>query len=184
MTGADRATPPRAVDGKWPVTVTYLEMRERPQRPTVPRPAVRIALMRAEKPTVSFYRYLYDAVGRSWYWYERKRLSDAALRAIIQDEKVEVVVLYVAGVPAGYAELDCRKDGVVDLAYFGLVPEFIGHGLGGYFLNWAIDEAWQRGPERVTVNTCTLDHPRALPLYQRLGFVPYRRADLMIDPPR
>jgi hypothetical protein len=27
-----------------------------------------------------------------------------------------------------------------------------------------------RAAPRLTVNTCTLDHPRALPLYLRMGF--------------
>ena len=30
--------------------------------------------------------------------------------------------------------------------------------------------AWSHPIPRLTVNTCTLDHPRALPLYQRMGF--------------
>ena len=36
--------------------------------------------------------------------------------------------------------------------------------------------AWDReGVRRMTVNTNSLDHPRALPLYQRAGFEPVRR---------
>ena len=63
----------------------------------------------------------------------------------------------------------------MDLAYFGLMPEFIGLRLGGYLLNWGIDQAWSSTPGKVTVNTCDLDHPRALPLYQKMGFQPVRR---------
>ena len=48
----------------------------------------------------------------------------------------------------------------------------------------AIDLAWTDGTERVTVNTCTLDHASALPLYQRFGFVPYERKEIEIDDPR
>ena len=32
-----------------------------------------------------------------------------------------------------------------------------------------------RGPRAVTVNTCTADHPRALPTYLRAGFHPIRQ---------
>jgi hypothetical protein len=35
-----------------------------------------------------------------------------------------------------------------------------------------VNEAFSRGAPKVTVNTCTLDHPAALPLYQRIGFEP------------
>lgn len=166
-----------------PITITYLRMDAQPTRPTPPAPAVPHAIMRAEDPTVHFYRYLYDTVGESWVWSNRRYMSDEDLAAIVQDPNVEVMVLYVKGVPAGYAELDFRGlPGEADLAYFGLMPEFIGRGLGVWFLHWAISELWSRGPESITVNTCTKDHPSALPMYQRMGFVPCSREEATLRP--
>ncbi len=156
-------------------TVTYLEMRAPPRRAPRPAPLKRLAILRAERPTISFYRYLYERVGAEWNWTERRLLDDRALAEIIQDERVEIYVLYVAGTPAGYVELDRRVPGEVELAYFGLLPEFVGQGLGAYFLDWAVAAAWSSGPERVWLHTCDLDHPRALSVYQRAGFVPYRQ---------
>ncbi|MGD0143897.1 MAG: N-acetyltransferase, partial [Rhizomicrobium sp.] len=69
------------------------------------------------------------------------------------------------------------------LAYFGLLPEYIGHRLGYYFLYQASLNAWSHPISKLLVNTCTLDHPRALPLYQRVGFVPYSREDRYIEMP-
>jgi len=166
------------------VVITYLEMLQRPTRPTVPAPPGRLALMRAEPPTISFYRYLYDAVGRNWNWVDRKKLTDDQLKLIIHDPKDEVYVLYVQGAPAGYAELDLRRLPEIELAYFGLVPEFIGRGLGWYLLNWAIDSAWNRDITRLWVHTNTLDHPRALGNYQRAGFVPYKQESHISPDPR
>ena len=167
------------------VTITYLEMLEPPARPPTPLPrtASKIALLRATAPTVGFYRYLYNAVGAPWRWYERNQLADDALAAIIGDDGVEIYVLYCDGVPAGYAELDFRERGEVELAYFGLIPDFIGRGLGGYMLDWAIDTAWLRRPRRVWVHTCTLDHPAALAVYQKAGFVAYDQETVMIPHP-
>jgi len=179
-------TPPGgAVPDDIEVTITYLEMRGRPARAPAPLPRTgsKIALMRAERPTVGFYRYLYNAVGRPWRWYERNRLSDEALGAIIGDAQVEIHVLYCDGAPAGYAELDFRREGEVELAYFGLIPEYFGRGFGRYMLDWAIDAAWARSPRRVWVHTCTLDHPAALAVYQKAGFVPFRQETVtIIDP--
>ncbi len=154
-------------------TVTYLEMTSPPRRPATAAPPGKLAVLRAERPTVSFYRYLYNTVGEAWHWSERRRLDDEALRAIIRHPEVWIYVLYAAGVPAGFAELDTRRAGEVELAYLGLTPEYVGRGLGVYLLDWSIAAAWTHQPERVWVHTCTLDHPRALPLYQRAGFVPY-----------
>jgi GNAT superfamily N-acetyltransferase len=172
-------------DGKLDVAITYLEQTERPSQPA-PHPPTgqRAALMRAENPTVSFYRYLYNTVGAPWLWWERRALDDAALARIIQDERVEVYVLYVDGVPAGFGELDRRGAAAVNLALMGLIPEFRGRGLGRYLLSSVLDIAWSEDPEKVTVNTCTLDDPRALPLYQRLGFSPVSREERRIDDPR
>jgi GNAT superfamily N-acetyltransferase len=155
--------------------VTYLEMREQPVRPTTPSPSGRskLALLRAENPTLSFYRYLYGAVGVDLNWTDRLILDDDDLRAIIQHPLVEIYVLYLGGVPAGFVELDRRRDNEIELAYLGLLPEFAGRGWGRYLLDWAIHTAWSHGPERLWLHTCDLDNPRALPLYQRAGFIAY-----------
>ena len=165
------------------VVITYLEMNERPSLPQV-LPRVRnYVLMGVPEVTIGFYRYLYDAVGRPWYWTDRKKLSDEELEKIIHDPAVDIFVLYVGGSPAGFYELDYRDMPTAELAYFGIMPEFIGKSLGPYLLTQAIEMLWQRAPRRVLVNTCTLDHPKALPLYQRFGFHPYdRRETTSLDP--
>jgi GNAT superfamily N-acetyltransferase len=169
--------------GKLRDTITYLEMLAQPTRPPPPAPMRPLALLRANKPTVSFYRYLYNTVGEPWMWHERRALSDPALAAIIQDPKVEIFVLYADGVPAGYFELDRRVPSEVELSFFGLIPEFIGLGLGRYLLGCAVATAWSGKPSRFWLHTCGYDHPRALGYYQRAGFVPYRQETRFFDDP-
>ena len=167
--------------------VTYLEMLEPPKRPLVPPPPkLKLALLRAETPSVAFSRFLYDTTGRPWWWYERKEWSDERLSELIQHERYDTYVLYLAGTPAGYFELDRIDPAIVELAYFGIMPEFIGQRLGPYLLDQAIQLAWAGppAPRRVWVNTCDLDHPRALPLYQRAGFAPYDRKVKEFEDPR
>jgi len=165
--------------------ITYLEMTAPPASPPPPTPLGPLALMRAEKPTVSFYRYLYNTVGASHQWWERRIISDDELRDAIQADHIDVVVLYVGGVPAGYYELGENDGGrEVDLVYFGLIPEFIGQGYGAYLLRTAIDDAWSRGPARLTVHTCNLDHPNALQVYQRGGFEVYDQKTRVIADPQ
>ena len=109
--------------------------------------------------------------------------TNVDLAAIIQDPLVEIYVLYAGGVPAGFSELDRHTGTEVELAYFGLAPEFIGRGLGRFLLHWSRDAAWRHGPSRLWVHTCNLDHPGAFALYQRAGFVPYRQEPQVIDDP-
>ena len=149
--------------------ITYLEMREKPGTPPVPAPSVgKLALMRAEECTVSFYRYLYETVGTPWLWFERRLLDDAMLAAQILKETTEIFVLYVGGVPAGYFELDTAAPDETELCYFGLIPEFIGRGLGPFLLRAAIDRAWSRPIRRLWVHTRALRPPEgARPLPAR-----------------
>ncbi|MEC9266326.1 MAG: GNAT family acetyltransferase [Pseudomonadota bacterium] len=175
---------PRLLD----VTITYLEMREPPARPAAkpPRTPVPMALQRVQSPTVSYYRYIQHTVGDPWLWWERRSFTDDDLRKVIQDEAVELYVLSVGGVPAGFVELDFRDmPDQAEVAYFGLMPEFIGRGLGPYLLNWGIDCAWNRSPApmRLTVNTCTLDHPSALGAYQKAGFQVVDRVEKQVPDP-
>jgi ribosomal protein S18 acetylase RimI-like enzyme len=177
--GAEAADAP----GKLEVITTYLEMRAAPRRPnTAPPPGT--ALLRLDAPSVAFYRFLYDTVGTPWLWYERRLMTDEALAAVIGDRMVDVYGLFVGGEPAGYAELDRRTPPDIELAYLGLRPEFVGQGLGLYLLSWVVDAAWQHDPDRLWVHTCSLDHPRALGLYQRIGFSVYRQERSVIDDPR
>jgi GNAT superfamily N-acetyltransferase len=164
--------------------VTYLEMHERPAARPMTAPLGKLALMRAEGCTVSFYRYLYDTVGTPWLWFERRLMSDDALAMEIAKPTTEIFVLCVGGVPAGYFEMDAAPPRETELRYFGLVPEFIGRGLGRFLLRAAIDRAWSRPLHRFWVHTCTFDHPRALPLYQRLGFTVYQRRTVSFEDPR
>ena len=174
MSGADPAACPGGTR-RIETVVTYLEMTAAPARPPRPPPRPDLEIRRARRPTVSFYRCLYAAVGEPWTWTVRRWLSDAELAAILHDPRVEVNVLWAGGVPAGYAELDRRTLPDIEVGYFGLMPEFIGQGLGGYLLDWAIHHAWRSRPRRLWLHTCDLDHPRALDFYQSHGFRIYDR---------
>jgi GNAT superfamily N-acetyltransferase len=165
-------------------TITYLEMLERPARPRVPAPLDKLAVMRAEDCTVSFYRYLYDTVGEPWLWFERRIIDDAAVAAQIHRSTIEIFVLYVRGAPAGFFELDIAAARETKLCYFGLIPDFIGRRLGPYLLQAAIDRAWSRPIGRFWLHTSTFDHPNALRVYQQAGFVVYARRQVLFEDPR
>lgn len=171
------------------ITVTFLAMESAPttSRRRPPSTGTPLTLQRLQEPTTGFYRYIQHTVGDPWLWYERRKMDDDTLRQIIHDERVEIYVLSEGGVPAGFIELDFREmPNTADVAYFGLFPDFIGRGFGPYLLDWGIHTAWDRSPapKRLTVNTCTLDHPTALGMYQRFGFVPYDRKEAKVPDPR
>jgi GNAT superfamily N-acetyltransferase len=158
---------------------TYLELPDRAAfRAPSSAPPDGARVERIQPCSVSLYRALYRAVGERWHWRDQNRRSDAELQAHLDDQTVSmwglrassVVTREDAGGYAGYVELVQRGDGEVEILYFGLVPEAIGHRLGGFLLAQAVEQAWALGAERVVLNTCTLDAPQALHNYKARGF--------------
>ena len=168
-----------------PVTVkrTYLEMTApgdlRPA--SAPDPAPRVERL-VECPP-SFFRYLYAEVGRPHHWTDRLSWGDERVRRHLADPAVSLWLLSWHGAPAGYFELRRHEDDSVEIAYFGLLPEFTGRGWGKYLLSVAVETAWQSGAPRVWLHTCTLDHPAALPNYLRRGFRPVREETYVAELP-
>lgn len=160
-----------------PTKTTYLEMRSPSE--LVPAEELssdligRVSIERLISPTAAQYRELYRGVGEDYHWVDRLLMPDEELLPIVQNGLVEIHVLRVDGRPAGYAELDRRQEGEIELAYFGLFPEFVGQGLGKYLLRMATELAWAHAPRRVWLHTCDLDHAAALGNYLKAGFKVY-----------
>lgn len=153
-----------------PTKTTYLEMLTPPtESPPADADGSR-QIRHLPAPSLGDYRALYNAVGAAYQWIDRNLMADEELAAILQDQRVEVYQLEVRGQPAGFAELDRRIAREVELAYFGLIPQFIGQGHGKWFLTRMIEQAWTKTTRRVWVHTCDLDHAAALPTYCKAGF--------------
>jgi GNAT superfamily N-acetyltransferase len=167
---------------KLEVRRTYLEMTDPRALLPVPSPDPRTTRV---EPVLgcppSFLRYLYAEVGRRYHWADRLRWSDDELRARVANPDVSVHLLSVAGAPAGYFELERHADDSVEIAYLGLLPEFLGRGLGKHLVSEAARTAWALEPRRVWLHTCTLDDAAALPNYLARGFRAYRTESYETD---
>jgi ribosomal protein S18 acetylase RimI-like enzyme len=163
------------------VVRTYLEMATPDELVAAPRPDARAQVERVGECPPSFFRYLYAAVGGPYHWVDRLPWTDDDIRRYLSTPGVSLWVLYAEGAPAGYFELKRHDEGAVEIAYFGLLPEFIGRGLGKYLLMEAVREAWRQGAARVWLHTCTLDGPAALPNYRARGFRPFKEETYSVD---
>lgn len=169
--------------GKIASVVTYLDMRARPAPMREPEAA--LALRRIAMPQPDWYRALFRRIGEDWLWLSRLRMDDEALKAIIRDPGIEIYALSHEGAEVGLLELDFREaPALVELAFFGVVPEFTGTGAGRFLMNRANEIVWSRPVERLMVHTCTLDHPAAVGFYLKAGFAAYARAIEVTDDPR
>lgn len=156
------------------VTTTFLEMLSpKDLKPKIPdRDDVRVA--QVEIPTPVINHFFFVNVGRPWKWYSRLKWTLSDWRTQVGNDMVTTWIGYIKGSPFGYIEL-VRQAESVEIAFFGLLPQYIGMGLGGFLLSEAIRRAWQLNPRRVWVHTCTLDHKYALDNYLARGLTIYKQ---------
>ena len=163
---------------------TYLEMKALSDLKPALAANADARIERVEGCPASFYRYLYAEVGRAYRWMDRLAWTDGDIRAHLASPGISLWLLTVRGAPAGYFELKATpQDGSVEIAYFGLLPEFVGRGFGKHLLTEAAAHAWAMAPSRVWLHTCTLDHPAAAPNYRARGFRPYRQETYFVQGP-
>jgi len=159
-----------------PLTTIYLQMQSpaelRPRRCAEEAFQVREQVKR----DWHFNRDLYFAVGQDWSWTDKRPWTDDQWKQYAFAPELRTFGGYLGDALAGYYELRGDEDGGVEIAYFGLLPEFIGRRLGGALLTSAIQQAWKMSSSvrRVWVHTCTLDHPSALANYQARGMTIYK----------
>jgi GNAT superfamily N-acetyltransferase len=155
---------------------TYLEMRSpehlRPKRCT----DARFRVQEKTERDWRFSRDMYFRVGEPWHWTDKRGWTDEQWQEYAATPRLRSFAAYHDEKLAGYYELRRDDEAGVEIAYFGLLPEFTGRGLGGALLTNAIQEGWQMlpPPSRVWVHTCNRDHPQALANYQARGFAIYK----------
>jgi GNAT superfamily N-acetyltransferase len=149
---------------------TYLEMTDPAALDGAPAPDPGAVVERVDNAPPSLWRRLYTEVGRQYHWVDRLTWTDEEVTAYLADPALELWILRVDGELAGYVELRRHPDEAVEIAYFGLLPSFVGRGLGKFLLTRAVERAWARGAARVWLHTSSLDHASALPNYLARGF--------------
>jgi GNAT superfamily N-acetyltransferase len=156
------------------VTRTYLEMRNPSDLRGAKLDDPSIQIEQQRDCSVELFRFLYVEVGRNYHWVDRLPWTDDDIRAYLEQPEISVWLMTYDKETAGYFELRKCEDGSTEVAYFGLLSQFIGRGLGKHLLTCAVEQAWTDGANRVWLHTCTLDDPAALPNYLKRGFSTFK----------
>ena len=165
-----------------PITITHLEMTDPAEMKGRYVSDEELTLLRAEIPLPSLSRFFYEQVGRGYNWKRRLVWSDEQWAEWVRREEIRTWIGYQRGTPVGYAEMERQPEGSVEVLYFGLLPEFIGRGLGGAMLTKVLEAAWSiEGTRRVWLHTCSIDHPAALPNYKARGLRVFKTEQVAPD---
>ncbi|MET7480280.1 GNAT family N-acetyltransferase [Streptomyces sp. NPDC005648] len=169
-------------------TVTYLEMTAPDQLdPAAPVPGLVLEPLARDSPLVVD---IQARIGAPHGWKSATRSAEEWRVWFAGAPDRLYRLLSFEGEPAGLVSYDLhpvdeeteREAGQqveVEIETFGLVPEFVGKGLGGFALTLGIRQAWALAPvvTRVWLHTSTWDHPRALPNYHRRGLRTFRTTE-------
>lgn len=164
--------------------VTYLEMTEKPDWPNLPTSHPNLTLRQNREFDLDQYRALFREVGEKWLWSSRLGYNDAKLSSRVHAENVELFEVIFEGCVAGVVELCRHSPEDIELAFFGLKPEFTGQGLGRDLMQMTLKQAWTTEAQKLWLHTCTFDHPAALKFYQSCDFRPTGFGVEIMDDPR
>lgn len=169
--------PPTVIE----ITRTYLEMRDPSKLKGAKLDDPRIKIEEQPDCSIELFRFLYAEVGKNYHWIDRLPWTDDQITTHLNKPENSIWLMTCDSETAGYFELRKCEDGSVELAYFGLMPQFIGRGLGKHLLTCATKQAWAWGANRVWLHTCTDDDPAALPNYLKRGFKPFKSEKYTVE---
>jgi GNAT superfamily N-acetyltransferase len=169
--------------GKLANVATYLDMKALPERKLAPLAPDLTLVPVGDMPT-ELYRSHFKAVGENLLWFSRLLMPDEKLKSVLANPAIDSYVFQRGNQMLGLLELNFEDVANCELAFFGLVPDAVGSGLGRMLMDEAIRRAFAKPTDRLWLHTCTLDHPAALPFYLRSGFIPYSRMVEIHDDPR
>ena len=79
-----------------------------------------------------------------------------------------------------YEQIFNKEKSDYEIAYFGILEEYIGKKFGGYLLSEAIKNAFKLNTKRVWLHTCSLDHKHALKNYLSRGMKIFKSENLSL----
>tara|TARA_B100000530_G_scaffold139215_1_gene87211 strand:- start:139 stop:648 length:510 start_codon:yes stop_codon:yes gene_type:complete len=148
----------------------YLEINSINELIEKEKPLNNLFLFKVDPPDFQLNKFFYKEVGKKHRWADRLIWTDKTWNNYLNKNGVNTYILKHEQDLVGYFEQNYYKnESNCEIAYFGILEEYIGKKLGGYLLSEAIKKSFEIGSKRVWVHTCSLDHKHALKNYISRG---------------
>ncbi len=152
----------------------YLEIKSLNQLSEIKKPSGNYSLKQVFPNDFQLNKFFYKQIGKNYQWVDRLIWTDKNWIEYVSSPNLFTFVLKNNDDIAGFFELMYHKDKLeTEIAYFGLLKEYIGKKLGGYMLSEAIKKSFSYNVKRVWAHTCSLDHKNALKNYLSRGMKIY-----------
>ena len=152
----------------------YLEIKSLNQLSEIKKSGDNYSLNQIIPNDFQLNKFFYKQIGKNYQWVDRLIWTDKNWIEYVSSPNLLTFVLKNNDDIAGFFELMYHKDKLeTEIAYFGLLKEYIGKKLGGYMLSEAIKKSFSYNVKRVWAHTCSLDHKNALKNYLSRGMKIY-----------
>ncbi|MDB9718895.1 GNAT family N-acetyltransferase [Candidatus Pelagibacter sp.] len=158
----------------------YLEIKSFKDLREVKKPSEDYSVELVNPKDFQLNKFFYKNIGKNCHWIDRLVWTELDWTKYINDERLSTYILKNKDQIAGYFEILFNKDiKEAEIAYFGILEEYLGRKLGGYLLSEAIKFSFNLGYTRLWVHTCSLDHKNALLNYQSRGMKIFKSETLV-----
>ena len=160
----------------------FLEIKSINELSVFKKPNINLVLNKVDPPDFQLNRFFYKEIGKKHKWIDRLTWNDKNWTDYINSTGVFTYILKNKEDLAGYFEQNIyfQKD-ECEIAYFGILEEYIGKKIGAYLLSEAIKKSFKTGLKRIWVHTCSLDHKHALDNYLSRGMKVFKSESLSLQ---
>ena len=155
----------------------YLEITSIKNLKGKDKPSNKTILELVDNKNYELNEFFYKQIGKKHQWVDRLVWKEKDWIKYISNENVRTYILKEDEELVGYFELIFDKK-ICEIAYFGILEEYIGKSFGSYMLSEAIKIAFQKKVKRIWVHTCSLDHQNAILNYQARGMNIFKTEEL------
>ncbi len=160
----------------------YLEITSLENLIEINCPDKNLLIKKVDPPNIELNKFFYKNVGKKHRWIDRLVWDNIKWSSYLENDRVHTYILKLKDDLVGYFEvIQDQSIKSSELAYFGILDEYIGKRIGGYLLSEAIKKCFELNSKRVWVHTCTLDHKNALKNYLGRGMKIFKEETINID---
>ena len=143
---------------------------------------MKLTLEKVNPPNIEINKFFYKNIGKKHRWVDRLVWDNLKWMSYLENKNVHTYVLRLNNDLIGYFEaIKDQKNKDTEIAYFGILEEFIGKKIGAYLLSEAIKVCFKLSSNRVWVHTCTLDHKNALNNYLNRGMRIFKQETINLN---
>jgi len=148
----------------------YLEINSLKNLNQVISPDQNLILEKVDPPDIELNKFFYKNVGKNHRWVDRLSWDNLKWMSYLENKNVHTYILKLNEDLVGYFEVvQDFSTNSSEIAYFGILDDYIGKKFGGYFLSESIKICFKLNSIKVWVHTCSLDHKHALKNYLNRG---------------